>query len=109
MTAAALIGLAAVAATFSAGATEYLPDSAPLALAAAAARLALAGAAVAALFARAAAGRDDGVSMGRVYAADVAGGAAGAVAASLLLVPMAGLSVTAWTVAALALVALAAV
>jgi len=109
LTAAALTGLAAVAGFVASGLMPGLSGSTPLSLAAAAVRLAVVGAAVSALFGRAAAGRDDALSIGRLYGADVAGGAAGAVAASLLLVPLAGLSVTAWVVAALALLALVAV
>lgn len=43
---------------------------------------------------------------GRLYAADVIGGAAGSLAATVLLVPLAGLGATAWLVAAVALAAL---
>ena len=43
---------------------------------------------------------------GRLYAADVIGGAAGSLAATVLLVPLAGLNATAWLVGAVALAAL---
>jgi len=44
--------------------------------------------------------------MGRLYAADLAGGCVGSIAASLLLIPLAGLDATAYVVAAVSLLAL---
>ncbi|MBN1337266.1 MAG: hypothetical protein JXB39_15005 [Deltaproteobacteria bacterium] len=67
--------------------------------------LASAGAGSGLLFAAAASG--PGARPGRLYAADLLGGAAGALAGGLLLVPMAGLPATAAVAGLVALVALA--
>lgn len=52
---------------------------------------------------------DDEGGMGRLYGADVLGGCLGSLAASLVLIPLAGLDVTAWVVAAISLLAMLAV
>ncbi|HEY5387771.1 MAG TPA: hypothetical protein VIL79_07690, partial [Thermoleophilia bacterium] len=63
----------------------------------------LGGAAVGGVFACAAAASDvqGGATAGRLYGADLAGGAVGSLLASLVLVPMAGLVPTTWTVVGL--------
>jgi hypothetical protein len=53
-----------------------------------------------------ASGGERGSAIGRLYGADLAGGAAGSLLASLVLVPFAGLVPTTWTVAGLGLAAL---
>jgi hypothetical protein len=66
------------------------------------------GAAVGGVFACAAVASADqtGAAIGRLYGADLAGGAAGSLLASLVLVPMAGLVPTTWTVVGLGLIGL---
>ncbi len=66
------------------------------------------GAAVGGVFACAAAASSDqgGGAVARLYGADLAGGAVGSLLASLVLVPMAGLVPTTWSVVGLGLVAL---
>jgi spermidine synthase len=68
----------------------------------------LGGAAVGGVFACAAVASGDqtGGAIGRLYGADLAGGAAGSLLASLVLVPMAGLVPTTWTVVGLGLIGL---
>jgi spermidine synthase len=68
----------------------------------------LGGAAVGGVFACAAAasGDEGGAAVGRLYGADLAGGAVGSLLASLVLVPMAGLVPTTWAVVGLSLMAL---
>ncbi len=70
--------------------------------------LLLGGTAVGGVFACAAAasGEEGGAAVGRLYGADLAGGAAGSLLASLLLVPMAGLVPTTWMVVGLGAIAL---
>lgn len=67
-----------------------------------------AGAIVSAIFACACAvsSQADGGAIGRLYAADLAGGALGSLIASLVIVPMAGLVPTAWLVVGISLLAL---
>lgn len=66
-----------------------------------------AGAAVAGLFACAAAsaGVDGGAAPGTLYGADLAGGALGSLVAGLVLVPLAGLAPTSWTAVGICLAA----
>jgi spermidine synthase len=70
--------------------------------------LLLGGAAVGGVFACAAAASDDqgGAAVGRLYGADLAGGAIGSFLGSLVLVPLAGLAPTTWIVVGLSLLAL---
>jgi spermidine synthase len=70
--------------------------------------LLLGGAAVGGIFACAAAASEvmGGGAIGRLYGADLAGGALGSLVASLLLVPLAGLVPTAWLVVGLGAAAL---
>ena len=77
-------------------------------LAATALTLASAGALVAALFAYASLRKvsDQSSAIGPLYAADLAGGAAGAVVGSLLLIPLAGLATASLSVALLSALAL---
>ncbi|MBP1636614.1 MAG: Spermine synthase, partial [Acidobacteria bacterium] len=97
--AAALAGAAAVAAV-AGGAVAG-------SLAGAAAALAVVGLLVGAVFGCAAARQPlSERAAGGLYAADVVGGAAGSLAATVLLVPLAGLAVTAWLVVGLAAAAL---
>ena len=49
---------------------------------------------------------DAGTAAGRLYGADLAGGALGSLIAGLVLVPMAGLAPTAWLVVGLSVIAL---
>jgi spermidine synthase len=67
-----------------------------------------AGAVVSAIFASASAASHgtDGSGFGRLYGADLAGGAAGSLLAGLVLVPLAGAVPTTWAVAALSVLAL---
>jgi hypothetical protein len=60
------------------------------------------------VFACAAAASDDqgGAAVGRLYGADLAGGAIGSFLGSLVLVPLAGLAPTTWIVVGLSLLAL---
>ena len=51
-------------------------------------------------------GLEDGPAIGRLYGADLAGGAVGSLLAGLVLVPMAGLVPTAWVVVGISLLAL---
>ncbi len=66
------------------------------------------GAVVAGIFAcaTALAGPETGSTAGRLYGADLAGGALGSLLAGLVLVPMAGLAPTAWLVVGLSAIAL---
>jgi hypothetical protein len=66
------------------------------------------GVTVAGVFACAAASTADagGAAAGRLYGADLAGGALGSLIAGLVLVPMAGLAPTAWLVVGLSVIAL---
>jgi len=66
------------------------------------------GAVVAGVFACAAAlsTAEEGAGIGRLYGADLAGGALGSLVAGLALVPMAGLVPTAWLVVGLSVIAL---
>ena len=51
-------------------------------------------------------GLEDGPAIGRLYGADLAGGAVGSLLAGLVLVPLAGLVPTAWVVVGISLLAL---
>ena len=87
---------------------QLIASGAPMGLPATGLVLLLGGAAVGGVFACAAvsSGDETGGAIGRLYGADLAGGAAGSLLASLVLVPMAGLVPTTWTVVGLGLVAL---
>ena len=99
-----LLGALALAAALAAVGADLVGGS----LAGAATELAAIGLLVGALFGFAAARQRLGErGAGRLYAADVIGGAVGSLAATVLLVPLAGLGVTAWLVAAFAIAALA--
>ena len=100
----ALLAVLAAAAALAALHGDLLAAS----LVRAASTLTAVGVLVGALFGLAAARQPLGErGAGRLYAADVVGGAAGSLAATVLLVPLAGLGATAWLVAAVALAALA--
>ena len=103
-TVALLAALAAVGAVTA----RLIASGSPMGLAVTSAVLLAGGAAVGGVFACAAAASGDrsGGAVGRLYGADLAGGAVGSLLASLVLVPMAGLVPTAWTVVGLGLVAL---
>jgi hypothetical protein len=77
-------------------------------LAASALMLFTAGAIVSAIFACAAAASSQAADggIGRLYGADLAGGAVGSLLAGLILVPLAGMVPTTWVVAALSVLAL---
>jgi spermidine synthase len=82
-------------------------SGAPMGLALAGVMLLGVGTTVAGLFACAAAASaaEGGAGVGRLYGADLAGGALGSLVAGLALVPMAGLVPTAWLVAGLSIIA----
>ena len=103
-TAALLATLAGVGAVTA----HLIASGAPMGLPSTGLVLLLGGAAVGGVFACAAvaSGDQSGGAIGRLYGADLAGGAAGSLLASLVLVPMAGLVPTTWTVVGLGLVAL---
>ncbi len=99
--------LAALAASGVATAALIWSES-PMGLAQTGLVLLVGGAAVGGVFACAAvaSGDERGSTIGRLYGADLAGGAAGSLLASLVLVPFAGLVPTTWIVVGLGLVAL---
>ena len=101
-------GLLAALAAVGAAAATLIAGAFPMGLSSTGLVLFLGGVTVGGVFACAAASSGDqrGGAVGRLYGADLAGGAAGSLLASLVLVPMAGLVPTTWTVVGLGLFAL---
>ena len=104
----ATAGLLAASAAFSALTVALLATGVAMGLVLTGVLLFSVGVAVAGVFACAAASTADAgrAAPGRLYGADLAGGALGSLLAGLVLVPMAGLAPTTWLVVALSVLAL---